>query len=129
MRRLRHRRARPEPGGTSHLWGRVPEHEDDGHTGPAQVTVGQTVHDVEVALAGHLEPLDGRYHWYGRIAQHDELDAAKRAGATTVRLAVPGRDAVEGRLAEHDAWGNLRVTGLGAPPFELTSVEITPAGS
>ena len=114
--RLRRRRTRPEP------W--VPEHDDDGYAGPATIEVDGTRHDVRVTLAGHLEPLDGRYHWYGRIDQHADLDVAKQSGTTTVLVTLPGRDAVEGRLAEHDAWGNLRVTGLGAPPFELEPVEV-----
>lgn len=116
MRVRRRRRARPSP------W--VPEHEDDGYTGPARLRLGDEVVDVEVTLAGHLEPLDGRYHWYGRVDQHDDVDAAKRGGVTTVELAIGSGHPAAGRLAEHDAWGNLRVTGLGAPPYELDPVEV-----
>jgi hypothetical protein len=114
--RLRKRRRRPEQ------W--VPEHEDDGYSGPARLVLGAEAVDVEVTLAGHLEPLDGRYHWYGRVTRNDTVDGAKRAGVTTVGLAIGDREPAEGRLAEHDAWGNLRVTGLGAPPFELEPVEV-----
>jgi hypothetical protein len=114
--RLRRRRSRPEP------W--VPEHDDDGHEGPARLHVGEQVVDVEVVLTGHLEPLDGRYHWYGRIAQHDAVDAAKKAGATEIELSIADGPRRAGRLAEHDAWGNMRITGLGAPPFELEAVEV-----
>jgi Domain of unknown function (DUF4873) len=115
--RLRKRRTRPEP------W--VPEHDDDGYEGPAQLHVGESTIDVEVVLAGHLEPLDGRYHWYGRVVQNDEVDAAKQGGTTTVGLAVAGGTSTEGRLAEHDAWGNMRITGLGRPPFERAEIEVT----
>ncbi len=115
--RLRKRRTRPEP------W--VPEHDDDGYDGPAVLHVGEQTIDVEVALAGHLEPLDGRYHWYGRVVKHDAVDAAKQGGATTVGLSIADGLRAEGRLAEHDAWGNVRITGLGAPPFELEAVEVT----
>jgi hypothetical protein len=103
----------------------VPEHDDDGYEGPALLSVGEQAIDVEVVLAGHLEPLDGRYHWYGRVVQHDAVDAAKQDGATTVALSIADAAPAEGRLAEHDAWGNLRITGLGAPPFALESVEVT----
>jgi hypothetical protein len=106
----------------------VPEHEEDGYRGPAHVELGDEVVDVAVTLAGHLEPLDGRYHWYGRITQHDAVDAAKRSGRTMVTVAIGDRAPAEGRLAEHDAWGNVRVTGLGAPPFELEPVEVDVVG-
>jgi hypothetical protein len=117
---LRKRRRRPEP------W--VPEHEDDGYRGPARLTLGTDVVDVEVTLSGHLEPLDGRYHWYGRVAQHQAVDAAKRDGLTTAVVAIDGAVPASGRLAEHDAWGNVRITGLGAPPFELEPVEVEVPG-
>jgi hypothetical protein len=114
----RRRRQRPAP------W--VPEHDDeDGYRGPARLAVGEDTIDVEVVLGGHLEPLDGRYQWYGRVAQNDAVDAAKQNGATTVGLTVADGASTEGRLAEHDAWGNMRITGLGTPPFARAEVEIT----
>ena len=82
MRLKRRRRQRPDP------W--VPEHDDDdGYRGPAQprTSANDTI-DVEVVLGGHLEPLDGRYHWYGRVVQNDAVDAAKQGGATTVGLTI-----------------------------------------
>lgn len=115
--RLRKRRVRPAP------W--VPEHEDDGHHGSARLFVGDEEVDVEVTLTGHLEPLDGKYHWYGRITQHAAVDAAKRAGATDVELSIGDGPRAPARLAEHDAWGNMRITGAGTPPFELAEVEVT----
>jgi hypothetical protein len=116
-RRLSRRRSRPEP------W--VPEHDDDGYEGPAQLHVDDRTIDVEVVLGGHLEPLDGKFHWYGRIVQNDAVDAAKKGGSTTVGLTIADGARAEGRLAEHDAWGNMRITGLGAPPFARAEVEIT----
>ena len=116
-RRHSRRRARPE------TW--VPEHDDDGYKGPAQLQLDDRTIDVEVVLAGHLEPLDGKYHWYGRVVQNDVVDAAKEGGATTVGLAIVDGASAEGRLAEHDAWGNMRITGLGAPPFTRAEVDIT----
>jgi hypothetical protein len=117
-RRTRARRHRPDP------W--VPEHDDeDGYRGPASLAVADDTIDVEVVLGGHLEPLDGKYHWYGRIAQHDAVDAAKKGGTTTVGLVIADGASAEGRLAEHDAWGNMRITGTGTPPFDRPAVEIT----
>ncbi len=104
----------------------MPEQDDeDGYAGPARLVIGDDAIDVEVVLGGHLEPLDGRYHWYGRVVQNDAVDAAKQGGATTRVLTIGDGVGTERRLAEHDAWGNLRITGLGAPPFELDEIEVT----
>jgi hypothetical protein len=122
MRLKRRRRPRPTP------W--VPEHDDeDGYQGPARLAIGDDTIDVEVVLGGHLEPLDGKYHWYGRVVQNDAVDAAKRSGATTIDLSIGDLEPAAGRLAEHDAWGNMRITGLGRPPFEREPVEVDLIGS
>jgi hypothetical protein len=120
--RRRHgrRRPRPEP------W--VPEHEDDGYEGPAQLHVDDRTIDVEVVLGGHLEPLDGQFHWYGRVVRDDAVDAVKQGGATTVELSIGEGTPAAGRLEEHDAWGNVRITGLGAPPFEREPVDVDLTG-
>ncbi len=70
---------------------------------------------VEVTLRGHFEPLDGRFHWYGRVSPSTELDEAHRSGAA-VTLTTPHGTAA-GRLSDKDPWGRFRVAGLGAPPF------------
>ncbi|RNL78704.1 DUF4873 domain-containing protein [Nocardioides marmorisolisilvae] len=70
---------------------------------------------VRVDLRGHFEPIDGRFHWFGRIAADEALNERHRSGAT-VTLTTPHGSA-EGRLSDVDPWGRFRVTGLGAPPF------------
>src|SRR5260370_6135007 len=45
----------------------------DGYEGTAVVQAGGSRVDVQVRLRGHFQPLDGRYHWYGRIAAHEGL--------------------------------------------------------
>jgi hypothetical protein len=116
--RFRRKRRRPAP------W--VPDLDDeDGYRGPARLAVNDDTIDVDVVLGGHLEPLDGKYHWYGRVVRNVSVDVAKSEGATVVGLSIDGRTSSAGRLAEHDAWGNMRITGLGAPPFERPAVEIT----
>ena len=70
---------------------------------------------VEVRLRGHLEPLDGHFHWYGRLAADPVLEERYRSG-TTVTLTTPHGSA-QGRLSDVDPWGRFRITGLGAPPF------------
>ena len=70
---------------------------------------------VQVHLRGHFEPIDGRFHWYGRIDPSEALTARHRSGAT-VALRTPHGIAA-GRISDLDPWGRFRVTGLGAPPF------------
>jgi len=94
------------------------------YAGEAVVSAGSTTGDgsttddeivVDVRLRGHFEPLDGRFHWYGRISADEELGKRVQSG-TTVTLTTPhGR--VEGRLSDLDPWGRFRITGTGRPPF------------
>ena len=74
--------------------------------------------DVEVRLRGAFQPIDGRFHWYGRIAQHDAIDALVAAGCARVVLRTPHGDA-PGRLSDRDPWGRYRVGGTGHPPYAL----------
>jgi hypothetical protein len=91
----------------------------DEYAGPATVATGPTAEDAEVAvevnLRGHFEPLDGRFHWYGRIDANEEL-AANVASGDTVVLTTPNGSAA-GRLSDVDPWGRFRITGTGRPPF------------
>lgn len=103
------RRRRPEPFVP-------PEDEDEGFQGAAVLVLGDTHLDVDVHLADHFEPLDGRTHWYGRVARTPEVAAAKTAGATTVGIRIGDRVA-EAHLAEFDAWGNVALRGVGSPPY------------
>ena len=74
--------------------------------------------EVEVRLRGAFQPIDGRFHWYGRIAQHDDVDALVASGGVRgVVLRTPHGDAA-GRLSDRDPWGRYRVGGTGRPPFE-----------
>ena len=86
----------------------------DEYAGPATVSTTGTI-AVEVDLRGHFEPLDGRFHWYGRIRASDEL-AAQVTSGTTVTLTTP-RGSAEGRLSDVDPWGRFRISGPGRPPF------------
>lgn len=83
----------------------------EAYDGPAEVAGIP----VEVHLRGHVEPIDGRFHWYGRIAASAVLDEAHGLGST-VALATPHGTA-EGRLSDRDPWGRLRIAGAGRPPF------------
>lgn len=85
-------------------------HEPQEHyDGPAQI--GGTA--VDVRLRGHFQPIDGRFHWWGRVAATDELEQTSGAEIT---LVTPYGEA-PARLTDVDPWGRFRVSGTGRPPF------------
>ena len=48
---------------------RHPAHEpQEAYDGPATLVVDGTEHPIGVTLRGAFQPLDGHFHWYGRIA-------------------------------------------------------------
>lgn len=71
---------------------------------------------VRVHLSGRWEPVDGRYHWSGRIEPEPRVAVLLRSGRRDVELRIADR-ARPARLAEVDAWGGVRITGLGPPPW------------
>jgi Domain of unknown function (DUF4873) len=90
----------------------------DGYRGQARLTVGGEVFDVQVELRGRFEPIDGRYHWYGRVAENDQLARAlggMRAAGTIQTPQGNGRC----EIAEPDTWNRYRVAGYSTPPFRL----------
>lgn len=89
------------------------EHEHDEYDGPVTLVAGDAAVETTATLRGHFEPIDGRFHWYGRLAPGDS--PALRSGAA-VTLTTP-HGAADGRLCDVDPWGRLRVTGVGRPPF------------
>jgi hypothetical protein len=98
------------------------EHDDDGYDGPAELLDGDAVIAVTVKLAGHFDPISGKYSWYGRVAATPEVTGLVANGARKVRLRTPHAE-VETALSDVDPWGRPRVEGFGAAPFEvLTSV-------
>jgi hypothetical protein len=80
------------------------------YDGPAHI--GAT--EVEVRLRGHFQPIDGLFHWWGRIHADATLDPS--ASGATVTLQTPYGEAA-GRLCDVDTWGRFRVSGTGKPPF------------
>jgi cation diffusion facilitator CzcD-associated flavoprotein CzcO len=103
--------------------------EGDGYRGPAQLRLGDATFDVVADLRGRFEPIDGRYHWYGRLARHDGLTAVLAqpmpAGASpsnppqgrgTGVLTTSAGSAVC-KLSDPDPWDRYRVTGTARPPF------------
>lgn len=80
------------------------------YDGPVTLVADATTIETTATLRGHFEPIDGRFHWYGRLAAPG-LDSG-----TTVTLTTPHGSAT-GRLSDVDPWGRLRIAGVGRPPF------------
>jgi len=91
--------------------------EAEGYDGPAHLVAdGRTV-DVEVRLRGVFQPIDGLYHWYGRVASSEAVDALVGSRSPVVLRTPHGE--VSARLADRDPWGRYRVSGTGRPPFAV----------
>jgi hypothetical protein len=92
--------------------------DEDGYTGPATLVVDGTELEVEVELRGHFQPIDGYYHWYGRLAQHDALDDLVKGRKKPGELRTPEGSA-RGELSDPDPWGRYRILGTSTPPFTV----------
>ena len=97
--------------------GPMAEHgHDDGYEGPATLVTGGTQVAVQVQLRGHFQPIDGRYHWYGRIAPNQGLhDLLGPGRAQAVLTTSEGSAPCE--LSDPDLWQRYRVTGISTPPY------------
>lgn len=103
--------------------------DEDGYQGEATLLLDGAELPVTVTLRGNFEPVDGRYHWYGRI-QADTQVTDKAAGRKpTATLRTPHGSAA-GVLSDPDTWGRYRISGTSRPPFAVpVSLEDLPAGS
>jgi hypothetical protein len=92
--------------------------EEDGYAGPATLIVDERELTVEVDLRGHFQPIDGRYHWYGRLAEHTELAELIGGRKRTAVLRTPQGEAT-GEVSDPDPWRRYRITGISTPPFAI----------
>src|SRR5260370_22840630 len=100
----------------------------DGYEGTAVVEVGRSRFDVQVRLRGHFQPIDGRYHWHGRISAHEGLDGVLGSGkAAGVLTTAQGSAPCE--LSEPDPSRRYRVTGISTPPFRTADAAELGAGA
>jgi cation diffusion facilitator CzcD-associated flavoprotein CzcO len=95
------------------------EHED-GYSGPAMLETGDARLAVQVRLRGYFEPIDGRYHWYGRVAAHDGLTSLLGPGRASGVLTTPEGSA-PCDLSDPDPWRRYRVSGISTPPYATAS--------
>ena len=91
---------------------------EDGFTGDVSVLLGDDAVTVHATLRGYFEPLDGRYHWYGRLAADDGLAALVGSGKASARVRTEHGDA-DCVLSDIDPWGRLRIAGVSTPPFPI----------
>jgi hypothetical protein len=87
----------------------------EGYDGPAELVTEGGALRVQVRLRGRFQPIDGRYHWYGRVSSGDDVDALVESQAAVVVRTPQGE--APARLSDRDPWGRYRVTGTGRPPF------------
>ena len=105
-------------------------HDDPGYVGPATVVIGDAAAggaaqevEVQVDLRGVFQPIDGRFHWYGRVAANPELTELISGTRARVVLRTPTAER-EGELSDPDLWGRFRITGESTPPFDI-EVDLT----
>lgn len=91
---------------------------DEGYDGAATLVVDGRELAVSVLLRGYFEPIDGRFHWYGRLAAHTELADLVGSARKQALLTTPD-GAATGELGEPDLWGRYRITGTGTPPLRV----------
>ncbi|TQK28736.1 diiron oxygenase [Arthrobacter sp. SLBN-53] len=101
------------PTGTIGTAGRVEDTDQDGpsdddfYSGPATVDGRQ----VQVMLAGHLDPIDGRYHWRGTV-----LEPLPEGPGNPVSITIGERTA-SAKFTERSQQGGYSIAGVGTPPF------------
>jgi hypothetical protein len=96
---------------------------DEIYDGPATLTLADVGQQVRVRLTGHVDPIDGQYHWQGTVFDKLPKELLKRNRA--VDLAVGDRS-VPARITEETPQGTHSIAGVGAPPFALTDIEGLP---
>ncbi|MFF5716484.1 DUF4873 domain-containing protein [Streptomyces buecherae] len=121
------RDAQDAPGtqGTREDQGHEHEHEA-GYRGPATLEFGGEERAVDVELRGTFQPVDGRYHWYGRVIGAPELVALLGGKRTAALVRTPQGEA-RGELSDPDPWDRYRVTGTSTPPFRVPGPNDPPA--
>jgi hypothetical protein len=94
--------------------------DEQGYAGPATLAIGADRYEVQVELRGAFQPIDGRFHWYGRIAADDGLAAALGPARMAGTLVTPeGQAACE--VSDPDPWRRYRVSGQSTPPFAVAT--------
>lgn len=88
--------------------------DDDTYDGAATLEIAGTRHPVQVRLHGHVDPIDGNYHWQGTVFDRLPHDLLQRTREATVTV---GQHSAPARIVEQTPWGGHSVAGVGAPPY------------
>jgi hypothetical protein len=94
---------------------------DDIYDGTATVTVADLCRETRVRIAGHIDPIDGRYHWQGTLFGQFPADVLARVRTVTLMV---GDRSVSARITEETQQGTYSIAGVGAPPFALADIEV-----
>jgi hypothetical protein len=86
------------------------------YDGPAEMRVDDADHPVRVRLTGHLDPIDGRYHWRGMVFELEAEPPLRMPQPVQVTI---GHRTAEAHLTEVTPWGTHCVAGVGTPPYPL----------
>jgi uncharacterized protein DUF4873 len=92
--------------------------DEDGYAGKATLVLDGAELPVTVTLRGNFEPVDGRYHWFGRLGADEALTRLLANRKATCVLRTPVGEAA-GTLADQDTWGRYRISGTSRPPFPI----------
>lgn len=85
-----------------------------GYDGTATLDLGGVHHTVRVRLTGHLDPIDGNYHWQGTVFERLPQESLKQGRAATLTV---GEHSAPARIVEETPWGTHSVAGVGTPPY------------
>jgi hypothetical protein len=97
--------------------------DEEGYQGPATLVVDESAVDVTVDLRGYFEPIDGFYHWYGRVGVSEQLNTLL-GGKNREAVLRTAQGEATGQLSDPDTWGRYRIAGTSRPPFAVaTSLE------
>jgi cation diffusion facilitator CzcD-associated flavoprotein CzcO len=89
------------------------------YDGDATLQIAGTGHQVRVRLTGHLDPIDGHYHWQGTVSGSLPNETLKQGRAATLSV---GEHSAPARIVERTPWGTHSVAGVGAPPYPLSNL-------
>ncbi|GGM42408.1 DUF4873 domain-containing protein [Longimycelium tulufanense] len=94
------------------------EHHEEEFAGPATLVAQDAEVTAQVRLRGFFQPIDGRFHWYGRVSADPAVVELAGKGMRKILVRTAGGEA-EAVLSEPDTWGRYRITGVGRPPFPV----------